>query len=205
MEVEVAGELVRLHADRALVWRGTAFVADVHWGKSATFRAHGLPVPDGELDEDLARLAAIAREVDRIVVLGDLVHHRVPPSVRERVADWRRQVRVPFALVRGNHDRHEGVLPAEWDIADLGAVLDEGPFRFVHVPIVAPGRFVWAGHLHPGVHLGAGLRLAAFHLTPELGVLPAFGRFTGSKGLRAEPGHRVYAVGEGQVFAVTSR
>lgn len=205
MRIEVAGEDVLLLPDRALIWGNTALVADVHWGKSATLRSAGMPVPDGELDEDLARLARL--DVARIVVLGDLMHAKVEPSVRERVAAWRRRHRVAMALVRGNHDRHEGELPEEWAIEDLGPRWESGPFVFRHEPEPTPGRYTWAGHVHPGVTLWGGgdaLRLPCFHVGPELGVLPAFGRFTGSMRLPVGPKDRVFVPVEGEVVEVRS-
>ena len=49
MTMVVGGETVTLFADRALFWtrERTLFVADVHLGKTATFRAHGVPLPRG--------------------------------------------------------------------------------------------------------------------------------------------------------------
>lgn len=204
MEIEVAGERVRLHAERALLWRDTAWIADVHWGKSASFRRAGLPVPDGELDEDLARVGALMREVARVVVLGDLVHAAVDAHTATRVAAWRASHPTPMQLVRGNHDRHQALLPPEWKIEELGPEHLEGPFRFVHEP--SPGAaFTWAGHLHPGVVVGAGadwLRLPCFHLGPRLGILPAFGRFTGSARLKVGPDEAAWAIVEDRVLRV---
>ena len=39
----------------------TLFVADLHLGKSATFRARGLPVPSGTTQDNLRRLAALVQ------------------------------------------------------------------------------------------------------------------------------------------------
>jgi uncharacterized protein len=43
----IAGEDVLLLPERALFWpRACALVvADVHWGKAASFRAAGIPIP----------------------------------------------------------------------------------------------------------------------------------------------------------------
>ena len=72
LDVRLAGEEVRLLPERALFWPRTAtlIVADLHWGKGATFRAAGIPIPLGSTSDDLARLdAALAahrrRPVDR--------------------------------------------------------------------------------------------------------------------------------------------
>jgi metallophosphoesterase superfamily enzyme len=88
---------------------------------------------------------------------------------------------------------------------DLAEQLDEGPFRFAHHPEPAPGRYVWAGHLHPTVRLGGGadrLRLPCFHLGREVGVLPAFSAFTGGQDVTRRAGERIYAVAERHVVRV---
>ncbi len=62
----------------------TLFVADVHFGKAAAFRALGAPVPKGTTADNLARLTALmeATGAARLVVLGDLLHARagLPPA-----------------------------------------------------------------------------------------------------------------------------
>src|SRR6478752_4291038 len=69
------GEQVTLHAERALFWpRGrTLFVADVHLGKAAAFRAGGVPLPRGATASDLARLTRLVTTTGatRVVILGD--------------------------------------------------------------------------------------------------------------------------------------
>ncbi len=56
--ITLAGEVVRLLAGRALFWPGekTLFLADPHFGKSATFRHFGIAAPD-DTEGDLARVA----------------------------------------------------------------------------------------------------------------------------------------------------
>lgn len=201
MELTVAGETVELRAERAVVWGKTLLVADLHWGKSASFRAWGLPVPD-ELAADLARLAqlVVATGVDRILVLGDLIHARssVSEDVRAQVGAFRRDLPVDFVLVKGNHDRHVDTLPADWGV-EVVAERHEGPFVFRHVPGPASG-YLWAGHLHPGITVGRGvrrLRLPCFHLGSAHAVLPAFGGFTGTAAVRPEPGDVVVVIAPG--------
>ena len=74
----LAGEPVRLYAERALYWpaRRRLVIADLHLGKGDTFRRHGIAVPSGGTADDLARLAGLlartgARE---LWVLGDMLH-----------------------------------------------------------------------------------------------------------------------------------
>jgi DNA ligase-associated metallophosphoesterase len=186
MDLVVEGETLTLLAERAVRWRETVLVADVHLGKSAAFRGAGLPVPPGELDADLDRLAAVCRDARRLVVLGDLVHGAVDADTEARVAAWRG--RVPeVVLVAGNHDRR-GV-PASWRLLVVPAI-EEGPFSLAHHPAERRG-FVLCGHLHPVAVLAGRrdrVRLPAFWLRERMLVLPAFGSFTG--GIRVRPAAR---------------
>ena len=56
--VEWAGQSLLLLPDRALWWPsgGVLFIADLHLGKAATYRALGQPVPGGTTQENLERL-----------------------------------------------------------------------------------------------------------------------------------------------------
>lgn len=136
--VRRAGAPLWLTPEGALWWPGaqTLVVADVHLGKSASFRALGLPVPGGELEEDLGRLAALVarHEARRLLVLGDLVHAAagLDRAVVGEVAAWREGLGAELWLVPGNHDAHVEALPRSWGVFVTGEVLDEGPWRFVH-------------------------------------------------------------------------
>ena len=198
LALQVAGDEVLLLPDRALFWRDALILADLHLGKGDTFRQRGLPLPPGELDEDLARVGALvgATGARRVLVLGDFVHGVILPSTRVAVARWRATLGAQVGRVRGNHDRHEPELPPEWNVDDLGAIHREGPFALVHEPVPVPGAFTWAGHVHPTVSLRGRadrLRFPAFILGGTLGVLPAFARFSGGPGLRATDGLRRFA------------
>ena len=219
--VQWAGETLELLADRALWWpaRQTLFVADVHLGKAATFRALGQPVPAGTTAGNLARLSALidANAAAHLVVLGDLLHagEAHNPSLLGAMADWRqRHAQLAVTLVRGNHDDRAGDPPPHLGIE----VVDEpwllGPFACCHAPRAHATHFVLAGHQHPACRLyGRGrdtLRLPCFtarlaghkDARPGLAVLPAFGEFTGGWNVEAEPGLARYAVGGGAVWAL---
>ena len=61
----------------------TLFVADMHLGKSGTFRAHGVPVPESSTP-DLQRLASLTKKYDAhtVVVLGDLLRFEASSAHR---------------------------------------------------------------------------------------------------------------------------
>lgn len=208
-----AGETLELLPDPALYWpaRETAFVADVHLGKAATFRALGQPVPAGTTARNLERLDALigARRVSHLVVLGDLLHARQArnPALLGALADWRaRHAHLAITLVRGNHDDRAGDPPASLSIE----VVDEpwllGPFACCHEPRTHGTHFVLAGHVHPVCRIhGAGrdsLRLPCFAMREGGVILPAFGEFTGGWRVEPEPGLALHAVGGGAVWSL---
>lgn len=211
----LAGEEIVLLPERALFWPRTATLvaADFHWGKAATFRAAGIPIPTGATSDDLARLdAALLRTcARRLVVLGDLFHARAGRIATRTVAELRawRETRgdLEMLLVRGNHDRHAGDPPDDLRINCVNAPAFLPPFVLRHEPAAADDAYTLAGHLHPGIVLaGPGLqreRLPCFWLSPRTAVLPAFGSFTGLGPVAPEPGDRIFVIAGDEVLAVS--
>ena len=206
--IEVRGERLELRADRSLYWsaRNTLCVADLHFGKAAAFRAASVPIPGGAATT-LARLDAALRETaaERLIVLGDFWHVREgrTDDLLAELAEWRAaRPDLNIELVRGNHDR-AGDPPEGWGDDWETVTSIEPPFVFAHHPVPSPDGYVLAGHLHPGVRLfGRGherLRLPCFWFTDELGVLPAFGAFTGLVMISPGANDRVFAIADGTV------
>lgn len=204
--IELHGERLHLLAERAAWWErtGTLLVADPHFGKAAAFRAAGVPVPPGTTGGTLQRLGTLLDRLHarRLVVLGDLLHARAgrDPRMLQALTDWRTaRPAVEMVLVRGNHDRHAGDPPDELRMRCVDEPLAEPPFVLRHVPEPAADGYVIAGHLHPGARLaGAGrdrARLPCFWMGARVGVLPAFGEFTGLADVMPQPGDRVFVVG----------
>jgi len=212
LRVEIGGASLMLLGERAafLPDQGALLVADVHVGKAASFRGLGVPVPHGTTHGTLARLTAAlaAAGASRLIVLGDFVHsaRSFAPSTREALASWRAaHAALHITLLRGNHDARAGDPPADLHIEVIDAPLRCGPYRLTHEPEAMPDGYVLAGHVHPGVMVGGGfdrLRLPCFHFGARIGVLPAFGEFTGSHVLPREPGDRVFAIAERRVLEV---
>jgi DNA ligase-associated metallophosphoesterase len=212
--LDIAGEDVRLIPERALFWPRacTLVVADVHWGKAATFRAAGIPIPGGTTTEDLSRLdRAIHRTgARRLVVLGDLFHARAGRVATRTLAtlrDWRERTSgLEIQLVRGNHDRHAGDPPADLRINCLNAPAFVPPFVLRHQPDAAPEGYTLAGHVHPALIVSGPAhqreRLPCFLVRPRVMLLPAFGSFTGSTAVYPEPCDRGFVVADGEVLAV---
>ncbi len=210
--LDAQGQRLWLLPDRTLWWPAmrTLFVADAHFGKGATFRARGLPVPGGTTADNLARLGQALRErhVVHLVFLGDFLHAREAhsPALLQSLHAWRAaHAGVKMTLVRGNHDSHAGDPPVSLriDIVNEPFVID--PLAACHHPQHLPGTLVLAGHWHPSVTLVGGgahdhLRLPCFWHEPGLLVLPAFGAFTGLGPIDSSAAGRAYAVAEGRVW-----
>ncbi|MCY0387816.1 ligase-associated DNA damage response endonuclease PdeM [Robbsia sp. Bb-Pol-6] len=214
LAIEVAGRPLWLCPERAAFEPLTRslLIADVHFGKAATFRAAGIAVPDGTTGDNLARIdQLIARHApQRIVFLGDLLHARPAQaaSIVAALSAWRaRHPTLELILVRGNHDMHAGSPAAQLRIEEVDEPWRLGGWTLCHHPGTVAGEYVLAGHEHPTFHLrGAGdaLRLPCFRFGAALGVLPAFGDFTG--GYPSDVRHdQVYVVAGERVIAVDRR
>jgi DNA ligase-associated metallophosphoesterase len=211
--IDVAGERLRLLAERAVWWERerTLIVADLHWGKAATFRASGIPIPAGTTEADLDRLStAMTRTAARrLVILGDLFHARAGrvPRTLGTIAAWRAAYPdLEVLLVRGNHDRHAGDPPAELGFDVVNGPYPLAPFVLRHEPATSPDGYVLAGHLHPGVRLhGPGrqsVRLPCFAFGRNAALLPAFSAFTGTAEREPRDGDRVYIIAGDEVIGV---
>ena len=212
--IRLGGQELWLLPERA-AWHaasGTLFVADLHLGKSAAFRARGLPVPHGTTQENLQRLAALAQahSARRVVFLGDLLHsrHAQRSAAIAPLHAWRAShATLRCVLVRGNHDSHAGdpppalgfeVVDEPWPVDGAAGLLG------CHHPQRVTGGAVLAGHWHPAVTLRGPARdhqrLACFCAMDGLLVLPAFGAFTGSSPQSPPAGSTCYPVGGGRVW-----
>ncbi|MDO9283920.1 MAG: ligase-associated DNA damage response endonuclease PdeM [Aquabacterium sp.] len=197
---------------------GLLMVADAHLGKAVSFRRLGVPVPEATTDEALARLdrLIVATGARGIVFLGDLLHSARSHALGTMAAlrAWRqRHADLDLTLVRGNHDQHAGDPPADLGVAVVDGPLRRGPWVLVHAPKeaqpAAAGSYALAGHVHPCVVLsgrgGDRLRLPCFHFDAAVGVLPAFGPFTGMHALPGGPAVQCYAIAGDSVQALPVR
>src|SRR5437763_47636 len=157
LERTLCGERVQLLSDRALYWprERALFIADVHLGKSAAFRAGGVPVPHGTTAGDLERLSRLIERTAaaQVFVLGDFLHAAAGrvPALDIAFTTWRATHRgVSITLVRGNHDRHAGDPPAQWNVQVVAEPHPIAPFLLSHLPMKPPTGHALCGHVHPG-------------------------------------------------------
>ena len=202
--IRFAGEDLVLLAERAVLWpaRRALMLSDVHFGKSATFRAYGIPVPEGESQTDLDRIARLVEryEVEHLAIIGDFYHSGIAlsPALHDSLATFRDSLNADIILVRGNHDQ------ARHELLPMINRLAWSPIELVHDPAEAiAGQPTIAGHLHPLCRIaraGRATRLPCFLLTENLLVLPAFGTFTAGHIVKPKTGQTLYPIAKKTVF-----
>jgi DNA ligase-associated metallophosphoesterase len=213
LTMDIDGHALVLSAERAAFdpLLKSLFIADAHVGKDAVFRARGIPVPQGSTTQTLARIDALIamHRPESIVFLGDLLHARESHGAATLAAlgEWRsRHPALRLLLVEGNHDRHAGGPPAALDIETVQEPYRWGPWALCHYPQAVDGAYVLAGHEHPVYRLATRLdraRLPCFRFGSHVGVLPAFGSFTGGFEVNeAARGERVFVVAGDRVMAL---
>jgi metallophosphoesterase superfamily enzyme len=112
-------------------------------------------------------------------------------------------------LVKGNHD----ILKAS-DYSQMQLIIHEqqliiGGFCFVHDTAntkIDETFYYISGHIHPGIQMkGLGkqfLKFPCFYFGESIGILPAFGKFTGLAMLEPTNNDTVFAIVNQQVIKV---
>ncbi|HEU5436785.1 MAG TPA: ligase-associated DNA damage response endonuclease PdeM [Telluria sp.] len=201
-DIVIAGEALVLLAEKALYWprERMLIIADIHFGKAASFRAAGVPVPRGTTTQNLAALDELvkAHDIGHIMFLGDFLHARAAHASATVAAmlAWRlRHADLKLTLVRGNHDRHAGDPAASLLIDLVDEPFQMGPFAFCHHPDLDTAGYALAGHIHPSYRLSTrfdSLRLPCFVVGGKRMILPSFGAFTGGFLITPSPDDAIY-------------
>lgn len=211
MTINCREEALILSKEKAIYWaaKKMLIISDLHIGKSAHFRKHGLQVPDAVGHTDLQRLTRLMVEFspEILLVTGDMFHNRVN-SDANAFMEWRkRYALLKVVLIKGNHDDLKNEDYKALNIEVHTKELLCFPFRFIHdKPKEFDEYYNISGHIHPGVVLYGKarqqLKFPCFYFSDTCAVLPAFSVFTGLFILKPEKGDRFYAVTPDKVVAV---
>lgn len=185
--IEVKGEKLILTNQRALFWpkENGLVLSDLHVGKTATFRKHGIPISRKVLEDDLDKLSALIQHFDaeKLIIVGDLFHAENNQDI-SYFKDWYHHQNIIIELISGNHDRHSDRFYKELNLKVYSHEKISKKMRFVHddsEPLNT--HFTISGHTHPGVLIkGRGrqfIKLPCFQVTEHQLILPAFSKFTG--------------------------
>ena len=194
MTLTAAAHPITLLSDHAVMANDALILADTHFGKSAAFRARGIPVPEGDTVEDSGRIRALVEthSPTRLVIAGDLLHapEGTAGSVVEILGELFHNLPCSIHLVLGNHDRRAGHIPNDWPV-EIHERYEVDGLSVVHDPRDAHDEsFTLCGHLHPVVRIKDGkntsFRAPCFWLREHERqlVLPSFGTFTGGHVIR---------------------
>ncbi|MFH6993806.1 ligase-associated DNA damage response endonuclease PdeM [Flavobacterium sp. FlaQc-48] len=208
MKIVIHNQNFILHQSGAAFWqeKKILLISDVHLGKVAHFRKHGIGIPKDAIFENFIRLDTVLDVFtpETIVFLGDLFHSKMNKEW-DFFVEWSQQHTQKIILVEGNHD----IISKEY-YADLNVeiyselVIDN--FLLTHHPTEEEGYFNFCGHLHPGIQLrGMGrqfLSLACFFRKPNQLIFPAFGEFTGNSYVIPTENDKVYVITKEEVMEV---
>lgn len=209
MTITIQDQNFILHSSGAIFWedKNILLISDVHLGKVAHFRKHGMAIPNEAIFENFTRLNTV---IDlfipkTVIFLGDLFHSKINIEW-ELFANWTKSLTQKIILVEGNHD-----IIAKHNYADLNIeiyselVMDD--FLLTHHPTQKENFFNFCGHIHPGIKLkGNGrqyLNLSCFFRKPNQMILPAFGEFTGNYYLVPTEEDLVYAITKEEIISIS--
>lgn len=219
LRITLRDQHLMLLPQRAIFWEEKRFLllADLHLGKAGHFRKNGSPIPAAVHWKDLEVLGTLieTHQPNQVILLGDLFHSALNNEWLDFTRWMQQYTPLPFVLIKGNHD----MLPeAAYDLGQLRVETENwsvAPFLLTHKPLVepTPQRGGWrfpktkfetgnlynlAGHIHPGTSVRLGLgqteRMPAFFFGPYIGLLPAFGQFTGCVPMNITTQDQVYGV-----------
>src|SRR5687767_5606958 len=91
-------------SEKALYWprRKTLIATDLHWFKEEIAQNVGIPLPNFGMKQDIKRLRNLMADhhVERLIILGDLVHHARGIALAEEnaalVSEFRKSLPIPF-------------------------------------------------------------------------------------------------------------
>ena len=181
------GNDLLLNNQRSIYWQAqnALIFSDLHSGKSAHFRKHGMAIPSYLHYSDLERLQFLIQHYQpkQIIIVGDLIH----ATSNKEVTDLKRITStfstIDFHLIKGNHDRISEKLIKDLGIASVTENLVIDGIQFVHEQSSHNTLPTISGHTHPGIQVpllkNSRKKLPCFVVQSSQIILPAFSKLTG--------------------------
>jgi DNA ligase-associated metallophosphoesterase len=205
----IADEKMLLFSEKAihLPFHNMLLIADLHFGKVEHFRKNGIGIPSGASAKDLAKLKNLVLKTNakNVVFLGDLFHsyfNNAWLGFKKLIAELKEY---RFHLIIGNHDIME---ERQYEGLHVCHQMEVGNLILTHEPldVILEDKYNLCGHIHPGVLLKGkarqNLRLPCFYFGKHMGILPAFGSFTGLHILKPMEDDKVFVVNGDLVLEV---
>lgn len=179
-------------------------IADMHLGKAGHFRKAGMAVPAELAFADLEILDGLLSKsgllIEKIIVLGDLFHAALNLDWRI-FEEWRMMNKDPeIILIKGNHDI---LSDSHYEALDIKVqeIMVLNKFMLIHNfedEEEIGGLYKLCGHIHPAVRMQGkarqALTLSCFYFNERIGILPAFGRFTGKHIINPSESDNVFVI-----------
>lgn len=204
-------EVLTLTQQRAIYWakEEALILSDLHLGKAAHFRKHGISLPTTISMQDLRRLQLLLSHYNprQVIVVGDLIHAGSNNEVTAFAELTGLYPSAKFTLIKGNHDRHPNSYLQELGIDTQVDELHIRGIRFAHQPSYDHIPTI-SGHIHPGVRIRLPhkkyLRFPCYAQVNNQLILPAFSLFTGLDSSTLPSETTYYAIHEDGLFIVAT-
>jgi len=182
-----AGHDLLLNNQRSIYWQSqnALIFSDLHSGKSAHFRKHGMAIPSYLHYSDLERLQFLIQHYQpkQIIIVGDLIHSTINKEVIDLKLITSTFSSIDFHLIKGNHDRISEKVIKDLGIASVTENLVIDTIQFVHEPSSHNNLPTISGHIHPGIQIpllkNSRKKLPCFVVQSSQIILPAFSKLTG--------------------------
>jgi DNA ligase-associated metallophosphoesterase len=209
-EIDFGGERLVLNTLRSIYWRSEniLILSDVHLGKPAHFRKHGIQMPSAIAQFDLSKLEHLIKHYQprTIVVVGDLIHVGHNTEVATFTNFRNSFAHIDLILVQGNHDRITEAQAQAIGITRMMSFLRIGNICFSHYMPETALMPTISGHVHPGVEICLPTkryaRFPCFLVSETQIVLPAFSAFTGLDVRTRIKGGIAFAICEEELIAL---
>jgi DNA ligase-associated metallophosphoesterase len=212
LSIQIQEHTFELHPLKAMWWKkhSVLICADVHIGKGAHFRTSGIPIPKRVNDANLWNLVVLIEhyQPEKVLFLGDLFHSNMNhewEELRDCLAQFPTTQKL---LVKGNHE-----IEANLEYERMGFEVQESlrldDVIFMHEPpiVIPPNAYTFCGHLHPAVRMSGNaqqsLRLPCYWMGEKIGVIPAFGEFTGSHTIQPKKGDQLFVIADNSVVKIS--
>ncbi|UZR94700.1 ligase-associated DNA damage response endonuclease PdeM [Chondrinema litorale] len=214
IDIQIVSNTISLLPGKAILLKkhSTLVVSDLHIGKAGHFRKYGIPISKSVHQDDLSTLSQIIAThfIKKLLIIGDLFHSELNLEWNLFKSFLENHQQVETILVAGNHDRYtKDVMKDYFSVYEEGYELEN--IIFSHEPLeinkIAANQYNICGHIHPAVRLnGTGrqsMKLPCFYFGERQGILPAFGKFTGTYIIKPTKADRIYVIAGKKVIAVS--
>ncbi|MCX8172633.1 MAG: metallophosphoesterase, partial [Archaeoglobaceae archaeon] len=175
--------MLKFTPERALIFKNTAVIADLHLGIENAMQNIGIAIPRMQIVDVIKRVGEIVDkyEIEKLIIAGDLKHEFGGnlPYEWDDVRGFLDTVDIEISVVRGNHDNFLSAILSEYSI-ELKEYERLDDYYVIHGHRDFEFEKVIMGHEHPTLkfrQMGAVYSYPCFLVADNTKfVLPAFSK-----------------------------